>query len=180
MDRRYAAALGVAATLFGLAAAVEPGLAFDLDGAVLTIAGVLAVVQGVRYLDRRRHADRSAAAPDGEPEARVEVPVPGAAFDDDVVAARGWSPAGRHRRRELRDRVRESAVETLYRHEGLDRSAAARAVETGEWTDDRAAAAFLSPEVGVPARARVRAVLRRESTFEYALGRAVAAVAERG
>ena len=61
-------------------------------------------------------------------------------------------------------------------------AAAERAVQRGEWPEDRAAAAFLSGENGPSpgVRARARAALHGESWFQHGLRRSAEAIAGGG
>jgi hypothetical protein len=69
----------------------------------------------------------------------------------------------------LRRRLRAAAVALVASRRGVDREAAAAVVERGEWTDDPAAAAFLSSSVRAPPSVRWR---ERWSTTPRAVSRA--------
>lgn len=170
-------AVGVAAVAVGFVAAVDRGVASALDPSttVVTLVGALGVVQGVRYANARRDRERRAADP-GDPERRAPATVPGADLDERVARATGSALRGHRARRELRDRVRELAVATVARDRNVSTEAAAELVETGEWTDDATAAAFLSLGSSYPVRIRLRAALSGRSRYGFGLRAAVDAI----
>jgi len=170
-------AVGVAAVAVGFVAAVDRGVASALDPSttVVTLIGALGVVQGVRYANARRGRDRTAAAP-GDPERRAPATVPGADLDERVARATGPALRGHRARRELRDRTRELAVATVARDRNVPVEAAEDLVETGEWTDDATAAAFLARGSSYPVRVRFRAALSGRSRYEFGLRATVDAI----
>lgn len=175
---RWRSIAGIVAVGLGLLVVATGSLAaaVPLDETFLSLVGVLAVLQGLRYANRRRHVDR-VAVDVGEPETRYRAPRPGEELDAEFSRAAGWSRGERLRQRKVRTRLRRTAAETLSIRNSQELEAAAARVETGEWTEDPVAAAFLSEEPTVPARARLRSYLRRESPFEYGLRRTVRAIA---
>ncbi|WP_435064612.1 DUF7269 family protein [Halobaculum sp. EA56] len=178
---RATAALGVAAVAFGFVVVVQRGLAglFDLTYVFVTGAGVLALVQGLRYANEARTAERRATET-GDPEERYEVPTPGDA-DDDLISRRGFSRASVKRRREFRRHLREVAVETLRTRGDYGDEEAESAVDDGEWTDDPVAAWFVGADVRPPRAARLRRLLGSDVEFRFAAARTVdALVAARG
>ncbi|WP_144799619.1 DUF7269 family protein [Halorubrum depositum] len=170
-------ALGVAAVAVGFVAAVDRGVASALDPStvVVTLIGALGVLQGARYANARRNRDRAATSP-GDPERRAPATVPGADLDDRVARATGSALGGHRARREIRDRVREVAVATVARDRNVSVEAAERLVETGEWTDDATAAAFLARPSSYPVRVRLRAAVSGRSRYEFGLRATVDAV----
>ena len=170
-------ALGVAAVAVGFVAAVDRGVAAALDpsATVVTLIGALGVVQGLRYANARRSRKREAAAP-GDPERRAPATVPGADLDERIEQATGSALGGHRARREVRDRVRELAVAAVARDRNVPADAADRLVETGDWTDDATAAAFLAPRSSYPVRVRVRAMVSGRSRYEFGLRAAVGAL----
>ena len=170
-------AVGVAAVAVGLVAAVDRGVASALDPSttVVTLIGALGVVQGVRYANARRDRERRAAAP-GDPERRAPATVPGAALDERVDRATGSALRGHRARRELRGRTRELAVAAVARDRNVPTEAAVDLVESGEWTDDATAAAFLSRGAPYPVRVRLRAVVSGRSRYEFGLRATVDAI----
>jgi len=79
----------------------------------------------------------------------------------------------------VRDRLRQTAIETVRRVDGCSAAAARAAVSAGEWTDDRTAAAFLADEGPGPLKQRLRDALPRGSQFQHRTDRAVAAILAR-
>lgn len=170
-------AVGVAAVAVGFVAAVDRGVAAALDpsATVVTLIGALGAVQGLRYANARRNRTREAAAP-GDPERRAPASVPGDDLDERIERATGPALGGHRARREVRDRVRELAVAAVARDRNAPTDAAEDLVETGEWTDDATAAAFLAPRSSYPVRVRVRAMVSGRSRYESGLRAAVDAL----
>ncbi|MFC7070560.1 DUF7269 family protein [Halobaculum lipolyticum] len=174
---RFSAVVGVAAVVLGLVVVLQRGLAglFDLTYVFVTGAGVLALVQGVRYANDARTADRRAIET-GDPEDRYEVPVPGAETDA-LVSARGFSRASVKRRREFRARLRRVAVETLRARGDYADDAVEAAVDGGRWTDDPVAAWFVGDDVPAPTPVRLRRFLGSDVEFRFGVARTVDALA---
>ncbi|SHG41775.1 DUF7269 family protein [Halobaculum gomorrense] len=174
---RASAALGVAAVAFGFVVVVQRGLAglFDLTYVFVTGAGVLALVQGLRYANEARTAEHRATET-GDPEDRYEVPVPGDA-DDELIARRGFSRASVKRRREFHRRLRRVAEETLRARGDYADGDVADAVDDGAWTDDPVAAWFLGTDVPAPRAARLRRLLGSDAEFRFGVARTVDALA---
>jgi hypothetical protein len=169
--------LGVGAALVGLVSVLTNStFGFDLDYLFVTLVGLLALVQGLRYAGERRGAE-FAFTETAEPELRYEVPAPGSEFDEQVAAAEGWSFRSMRNRDEVRDRLRAATVEALVTHYNLAPAAAEAQVESGEWTDDPDAAGLLA-EGSVERRPRdvLRGLFRRESRHSHGVRRVVAEV----
>jgi hypothetical protein len=80
---------------------------------------------------------------------------------------------------ELLDDVAETAEETYATATGCDPATAERAVATGEWTDDRVAAAFLATDRDAPEftlTERAAAWLGPQRTLERRLARTLDAI----
>lgn len=159
---RPLAGIGVVAVVAGFLVAVETTLAstLSLSAFVITLVGVLGVLQGLRYANERRGRDRKTMNT-GEPERREPATVPGVELDDDIVRAanrqyRSRGRAGRNTQERVRERVREVVVRAVARERNGSVDRAAELVERGEWTDDPAAAAFLSPTTAYPLADRLR------------------------
>lgn len=181
--------LGAAAAAVGLAAFFMPGLADSfsfvrrLEAALgndyLLVASVSAValLLGLLFAFRGRAGTvQQAETPDAE---GVEsVPAPGDDFDELVKEAKGWR--SREKKEEVRDRVREAAVDVVASEENCSRPEAERYVDTGTWTADRYASAFLggrdAPQLPLLTRLRVA---YGGSPFETAATRAVEEVYEK-
>jgi len=117
------------------------------------------------------------------PEEPVTVPPAGSGFDETIGS---WSYrlpfVGRKHRREVEERLRTAAIETVMRAENCTRSDARQSVESGKWTDDPTAAAYLGgpsvSEAGVGNR--VSTVLSGRSWHQHCAERTAAEIAERG
>jgi hypothetical protein len=173
-----AGAGAVLAGLAGLAGVVVPGL--NASFAFVVLVGVLAGVQGIRYVLGRREATL-VETETGEPESRYRVPAPG---DDEWRTATRRSPRrssrrgrnrssgpvgfGRRHPRTLRQRVRDIAVESIRLREHCSVERAERAVDTGRWTDDPVAARFLGADVPLPLSTRLRFVVSRTAYLDRA------------
>ncbi|QAU12857.1 hypothetical protein EKH57_09045 [Halorubrum sp. BOL3-1] len=165
---------GVAAVAVGLLAALDRGVAAAISPAstVVTLIGVLGVVQGVRYANARRDRRRLPTDP-GEPERRAPAAVPGADLDEQIARAATPAPGGYRDRRDLRDRVRGVAIDAVARDRNCSREAAETAVDDGTWTDDDVAAAFLDTRTAYPLRVRLSATVRGRSRYWYGLRAAI-------
>ncbi|MFC4358614.1 hypothetical protein ACFO0N_11750 [Halobium salinum] len=170
-------AFGVLAALAGLASVVTNStFGFALDYLFVTLVGLFAIAQGLRYAGARRGADLEFTET-GDPELRYEVPTPGGDFDEQVANAEGWSFRSVRDRDAVRDRLREATVETLVVHRSLDPEEATRRVNAGEWTDDPDAADLLADgTVERGARDVLRGLFRRESRHSHGVRRIVAEV----
>jgi hypothetical protein len=186
VTRRPLAAAGALVVLAALTVAAVPGLlpaagvalartAAERVGAGDALAGAaaLAVLYGLWSL--RRGRDGPPTFVEASPErTSVETPLTGAGFDDRVAAA----ALDRAQREPVIERLRAALIEARNR-DGREREAVARAVLTGEWTDDRPLAAFLGDERAppLPVRARLYEWLFPERAFERRVCRAVDAIA---
>lgn len=167
------AGVGVVAVLGGLAALAGfavPGLSATF--VFVTVVGVVAGVQGLRYALGRRNVDYR-AADTGDPERRYRVPTPGDDADRGLGGAGGWGRTGASN---LRTRLREAAVESLVLHDNCSPEAAERHVDAGTWTDDPVAARYLGADVPLPWVTRIGLVVRGESSTPARVARTVAAV----
>ncbi|MFC6795539.1 hypothetical protein ACFQFH_15905 [Halobaculum halobium] len=138
---------------------------FDLTYVFVTGAGVLALVQGLRYANDARTAEHRAVET-GDPEDRYEVPAPGD-DDDELITRRGYSRASIKRRREFHRHLRQVAEETLRARGDFADSEVATAIDDGGWTDDPVAAWFLGADVPQPPGARLRRLLGTDAEFRY-------------
>ena len=174
---RLRTAIGAAAVLAGFLVAFDRGLAgiLDFSYVAVTVVGAFAVVQGLRYANARRSADRRSLDP-GEPERRARAVVLGTDFDADVARAIGTGRRRYKLRNRLRDRVRTAAVAAVARDRDTSRSRATDLVTAGKWTDDPIAAAFLAPDVPYPLAHRVRTRVLGQSRFRTGLDAAMDAI----
>ena len=171
---RPLAVVGVLAVAVGLLAALDRGIAAAISptSAVVTLIGVLGVVQGVRYANARRDRRRLLTDP-GEPERRAPAAVPGSDLDERIARVANPAPGGYRDRRDLRDRVREVAVDAVARDRNCSPEAAATAVDDGTWSDDPVAAAFFDTRTAYPLRVRLSAGVRGHSNYWYGLRAAI-------
>ncbi|WP_135855423.1 DUF7269 family protein [Halorussus salinus] len=162
--KRYRLVSGAAGVVaLGVALALGGGPAGGVVGALLAALGndyfVVAAFAGVGLL-----VALSAVASGGggaleqtetpTPERPVTAPVAGDAVDDALDSRTALLPVvGDERREELRERLRTVAIETQVRRGDCSREEAERRLDSGTWTDDGEAAAFLAGEnPGVEAR----------------------------
>lgn len=80
---------------------------------------------------------------------------------------------------EVQSQLAESAVRVVKTSQGLTEADAAAAIETGRWTDDPVAAAFLSPDLSQPLVERLRGALDPAPAFRRRVDRTLTAVEER-
>jgi hypothetical protein len=180
-DHPVLTAIGVAAVGLGILLVVQPRLAAAIgaDYVAVTVVGLLAIVQAVRVVQRRRSTEiRGAETPDVE---TVEtVPTPGEAFDDRVAALRSSTRRSRVRERDdIREQLAETAITAAARARNCSRAAARERIEAGAWTDDRYAAAFLAGPDGpsLPFRSKLRFVAGPESLGQHQMRRTADAIA---
>ncbi|EFW91241.1 hypothetical protein ZOD2009_15476 [Haladaptatus paucihalophilus DX253] len=117
------------------------------------------------------------------PERPVTVPPAGHDFDETVGSWRYRLPVvGRKRRHAVEERLRTAAVETVMRAENCSRNEAKRLVETGKWTDDSTAAAYLSSSdvSNSSAGRRVSSLLTGRTWHQHCAHRTAAEIADRG
>lgn len=127
------------------------GLAF---GALALFAGMSRAETGYRSLPTPERVGATRATAGEEIDAALER----AAEDGE---------RGERARISVRREIRTVAVETLVDAADLDEDEAKRRLETGEWTDDPRAAAFLGSDVArPPLRLRLRDWLSADPSFE--------------
>lgn len=172
--RRIAAAVGVALAGLGLAMVLGvPVSPFSMQSLFVTLVGVLAGVQGLRYAGERR-AVEPAATRTGDPERRSHVPVPGDDLDSGLALPRDLRDGSSYRRREVVGRLREIAVETMVARDVCAREEAESRVAEGTWTDDPIASWFLAEDAEqLPLSTRLRFFVRRESAYAHGVYRTV-------
>lgn len=172
--------VGTVAAAVGLAMVFQPGLATAIGGSdtQIIIVGLLALVQGLRVANDRRGNQITGAETD-DPEIVAPMPTPGHAFDERLSRVRAAGFGRARDRREIRTRLTDLAVEAVARDENCSREVARERVESGEWTDDPYAAAFLSnaSTADVPWYAHVRNAIHREPRFQRHARHAVDALA---
>jgi hypothetical protein len=154
------AVLAVGLTMAGegpLRDAVQRGVELAGNDYLLLAAlgGVGLLLAGAMLVSGRSGNLEQTEMPD--PERPVDVPTPGDEFDAQIRRTRFKLPVvGRSVRRDVERRLRTAAVDATLYTAGCSRVEAERRVENGSWTDDTAAAAFLSADTA--ARSPVRHV----------------------
>jgi uncharacterized repeat protein (TIGR01451 family) len=130
--------VGVLAAAVGLVFVFVPRLAGGLTTSqtLITLLGLLALLQGVRAVNSRRGEKRRETDPP-DPEIRAGVETPDDDFDR-ALATR--SPT-------VRDRLETAAHAVMTHHDDLSETEARDRLDRGTWTDDTLAAAFFSPEI---------------------------------
>lgn len=162
--------LCVVAGLAGLAGYAVPGL--NATYVFVTLVGVVAGVQGLRYALRRRKVT-VLETETGDTERRYRVPVPGDDVDRELSPSGGWR--GGRGSSTVRERIREAALRTLVLRDNCTEAEAEARLDEGSWTDDPVAARYLGADVSVPLRTRLRLVVRgRASTIRAS--RAISAI----
>lgn len=151
---RPAVLLGAIPELAALLAALDPGTA------VLALLLVLVLVAPTIGIAGRLGSGSPAplvdSADESDPASRLDesddFPLVGESFQRDVALATAYEDRSRATRAEARERLVDSlrpiAATTYANRAGLSLEDATAAVETGAWTDDPRAAAFLGGEGG--------------------------------
>lgn len=174
---RLLLALGLAALGLGLASIVAPdAVGLDLNTAVVTLVGLLAVVEALRSIQSRRRADLDeATTPD--PELPAAARAPGEQLESALEPFLG-DRRNYYRASRTREGLRAAATAVLREYEGLSGTEAEERIEDGSWTDDPYAAAFLGEDAQGPSRqSRLRDLVRRESSRDRRIRRTVDAIA---
>lgn len=175
------ASIGAVGVGVGFLFVVQPGLArlLPLPRLTLVVLGLLAGVEGLRSIQRRRRSGIDGAEPP-EPERGIETPAPGTDFDDLIArlsTRRGWIGGDFDR---VESRLRNAAVGAVATRDGIPKHEARLRITEGTWTDDPVAAAFLGgPEVPAPPLGeRLRMMVSSTSRFQlYAMRTADAVTA---
>lgn len=144
-DRPLLTLAGLLAVAGGLAVLFEPQLAglLDTNYVFVKVVGALAAVQGLRVVQERRRSDVDQART-GDPETTVSAPTPGEEFDERLRTVRSGTRKDRFQsRRRLQNDLESAALDAVVQQEGCTREEAEARLETGKWTDDPHAAAFL-------------------------------------
>lgn len=175
--RRLVTLVGFGAVGIGLVSVVlRETFGFSLSYTFVTLVGVLALAQGVRTASQRRRSEYTETET-GDPEHRFRVPTPGDNFDAQLRSALGWSLRNVSEQRDVRNRLRQVAIETLVVSEHCSIAEAEAHLAAGTWTDDPVAARFLSDEKPtLPLRVRLRALFRRDSRFRQQVDHTVTAL----
>lgn len=179
--RDLLAGLGVVVGLLGLGIALSPGVAVAIDLSLVPIqfVGFAAIVIAILgYMARRR-----AEFPRGEPpsvEAWPELGRPGSEVDTAMAEATVANWVGHSRRRELRERLFEAAIDVVKATEGCDRERAVEILREGTWTDDkRAEALFAEDPPSTPLEDVVRSLFSGRSQFAVQASHVIEALRDR-
>lgn len=143
--RTIVTVIGLFAVGWGLAVVVAPGLAsmFPVQEVFVKFVGLLAIIQGLRVIQRRRGTDVE-GADTGDPETNVTLPTPGQEFDELLRSVHsGHRKRLIRSRKEIRERLESSLTDAIVRRHGCSADEARTRIETGRWTDDTEVAAFL-------------------------------------
>ncbi|GAB7020241.1 DUF58 domain-containing protein [Halostagnicola bangensis] len=147
----------------------------------LIVVGCGLLLGGVSALSRRRGVREQTGTPD--PERTYHVPTPGTSLRETIGQFRQATGDYTVMSRRFVDGLRGGVVAVLTRFEGHSVEEATTQLETGEWTADKEAAAFLSESVDQPSRPlrkRLAAALDRETMFRVGIRRAGASIAAVG
>lgn len=175
---RASATIGLVAVLFGFVVVSQRGLAGffgSMSYVFVTLVGVLALVQGLRFANGARHED-ARATETADVEDRYEVPAPGEDVDELLAGGDALSVVSVKRRRELHARLRRVARETLRARGDYDETGVSEALRDGTWTGDPVAAWFLGEELPPPPAVRLRGLFGSDVEFRFAAGRTVDAL----
>lgn len=174
--RRLSLFLGIVTLGFSLVTIVYPGfVAFSVDRILVSIIGVLALVQALRVIQSRRHSTLDeAVTPD--PELPIATPSPGE--DLETVLEQFLDTHVHYYGNRVREGLRSAAIAVLTQYGTYSEAEAEAALDAGTWTDDRSAAAFLGDETEpeLPVRTQIRNWIRDESSMQRGIRRTVDAI----
>lgn len=178
--RRIVVTLGITTLVCALLVIGFPELfAFSTSEVVISLIGILALVQAVRVMqDRRKRSAEDAAKQ--EPEQPIPTPAPGDVFENEVKQFLSTRRLHFYRDR-IRDGLQAATVEVLTQYDGYSPSEAEDAVEDGTWTSDRHAAGFLGGDdaPSPPFRVRLRDMVRGSSPTDRDIQHSVLEIADR-
>jgi hypothetical protein len=155
------ASFGTVLVALGFLFILQPSLAavLPIPRLALVVIGLLAAVEGIRSVQRRRGSDIVGAEPP-DPEFGIETDAPGDDFDALIArlsTRRGWIGGDFDR---VENRLRTAAITVVAARFGLSKAEARERIEAGSWTDDPVAAAFLGgptvPQPPLEVRLRMR------------------------
>jgi len=140
---------------------------YFLVGGIAAVGVLLALIFAFQG---RAGTVRQTEMPDAE--GAQTVPSPGDGFDGLVRDATGWRATGE--REDVRERLREAAIDAVAKAENCSRYEAVNRVDSGGWTADAYAAAVVGGEGSptLPLVTRLRYAIGG-SAFEVAVDRAV-------
>lgn len=166
--------------LVALGERVDPGRALlALIGTLLVLVPLLVALGRYRRESAGALAPRAREDGTGADGERGERPVVGSDLEAAIERATDYEGTGASARASARetvlDRLRPAAADAYARREGLGEAAAREAVERGEWTGDRRAAAFLG-EGALPLSVWLYDLCTAEDPYRRSLAHAVGAI----
>lgn len=188
---RVLAGTGAVALLSAAVLALAPGLfpvprsqlqpfldAVTENVGLAGLAGLAAAIAVVQGLWSSTTPPRPPSLSAGDRDDAPATPTVGADFDERLAATGRVGTRTTEAEATVREDLRRLAIDAHREATGCDWERAARAVETGEWTDDPAAAAFVGgPDAPtVPLRVWFRDVLSDEGAFHRQTTRTIRAV----
>jgi hypothetical protein len=182
--------LGVVLTAGVALLVVDPGLAgvVPVQAAVaalgndyffVAVFGLVAFALVLAVFGGRLRSGLNQTTPP-EPETVQPSPHFGADFDDTLANEVGLRASlFTDRRERVRERLRDDAIQAEMAATGCRRATARTRVETGDWTADPDASAFLSDDAAPPVESRIRAGLRGNTWFQRGARRTADTVARK-
>ena len=182
--QRLIGGLGVLGVCLGLAMIFLPQFAALLTTRrlLIPVVGLLALIQAIRIVQDRRSVRITQAAMPALG-AFASSPSPGATFENPLISTeRGNSIERGRAKRKFREQLSEAALTVLTHRTHVSRDEARQQIETGAWTADPYAAAFLSTDqqTSMDWLMRLRLRLRSESSFEWKAQRTMDAIVRIG
>lgn len=143
--RDFLITIGVSAIAVAVLIIAFPSIggSLSLPQTTTVIIGFIALIQGFRSVQSRRHtAIDQASIPAIED--REATPIPGDDFDERIQHMRGFYSRGAASEEErIKQRLRGTAIDVLTRTQDISNDAARDQLDAGEWTNDPIAASFL-------------------------------------
>ena len=176
--RRLSSLIGIVALGIGVVAIVAPGtIPLSPDRVIVSLIGVLALVQALRVIQRRRDGELDEAETP-EPERSIATSQPGEDFEAILGQFLDRRRIYAHVKR-VREGLSAATVAVLTQFGGDTEREAKERVEAGTWTEDIYAASFLGGEDAprVPLRTRLRDKFTRESLSQRNVRHTVDAIA---
>lgn len=164
--------------------ATVPTVLFEVAGATLPLVGLVLVVVVLwkmrnRDNQRRQHDTFKPQDSEGTSLSTTQGRV-GTEFDQRLTnAAADWYRCEEtYSVSTVHSALVDSAIRVVKTSQGLTQSDAAAAIETGQWTADPVAGAFLSPTLSQPLVERLRGALDPAAAFRRRVERTLAAIEE--
>lgn len=145
------------------------------DSTLVVVAFITVIMTFGVFVININFAIRSGGSVAPEPETTPSVPRTGAELDRIVeprLLAPHRSPEERHR---VRERLRQTAIQTIQRTAGVSRSRARKHVTRGEWTENATATAFLG-QTDPPHVLRLCEHVSSRLIFRYSVRKTIRAI----